>query len=70
MSADVQELRRILALAEGFILMPVEVAGPDAAPRPAAMVEGATAHRATWTTTRWAQLVARLLDAAAPMRAR
>jgi tetratricopeptide (TPR) repeat protein len=62
-SADVQELRRVLALAEGFILIPVEVTGPDAARNLASAVDGTTAIEPLGDDE-WAQLVARLLDAA------
>jgi tetratricopeptide (TPR) repeat protein len=63
-SSDVQELRRILSLAGGFILLPVEVEGPDAARVLAGAVEGAVAIEPV-DDEGWAQLVASILAAAA-----
>ena len=48
--ADAQELLRILALAEGFILIPVEVTGPDAGRNLVGTVSGADASN-RWATT-------------------
>lgn len=62
--ADLHELLRVLSLASGFMLIPVEVAGPDAARGLAAMVPGMTAIEPV-DDEGWTQLVARLLDAGA-----
>lgn len=64
MSSDVQELRRILALTGGFILLPLEVEGPDAARALAGAIEGAVAIEPV-DDEAWGQLVASILDAAA-----
>jgi tetratricopeptide (TPR) repeat protein len=66
-SADLQELLRLLSLADGFILVPIEVAGPDVARALAASLAVAG-----WTTAAvepvddaaWPLLVARILAAA------
>jgi tetratricopeptide (TPR) repeat protein len=65
-SADLQELLRLLSLADGFILVPIEVAGPDVA---RALV--ASLGESGWPTAaiepvddaEWGQLVARILSA-------
>jgi tetratricopeptide (TPR) repeat protein len=66
-SADLAELVRILSLADGFILLPVEVPGPDVARAQVAPLGGAG-----WPTVAiepvdddsWARLVASIIDAA------
>lgn len=66
MSADFQELLRLLSLADGFVLVPLEVAGPDVARALAVSLADAG-----WTTAlvqpvddaEWTQLVARILSA-------
>ena len=63
MSADLLELQRILSLAEGFILIPIEVDGPDAARALAASVDGAEAVEPV-DDEGWAQLVAHIVNAA------
>jgi tetratricopeptide (TPR) repeat protein len=62
-SAEVQELRRILSLADGFILIPVEVDGPDAARALAAMLDGVGVIEPV-DDEAWARLVADIVDAA------
>ncbi|HEY1695261.1 MAG TPA: tetratricopeptide repeat protein [Polyangiaceae bacterium] len=62
--ADLHELLRVLSLASGFMLVPVEVAGPDAARGLAAMVPELAAIEPV-DEEGWTQLVARLLDAGA-----
>jgi tetratricopeptide (TPR) repeat protein len=66
--ADLHELERILSLAHGFIVLPVEVAGPDAARAQAERLGTAGWPTATIEPVNddgWAQLVADILDAAA-----
>lgn len=63
MSADLLELQRILSLAEGFILIPIEVDGPDAARALAASVDGAEAVEPV-DDEGWAELVAHIVNAA------
>ena len=68
MGPELQELRRTLSLADGFILLPIEVAGPDVARAQAAMLDGAGWPTATIEPVDddgWASLVASILDAAA-----
>ena len=68
MGSDLVELQRILSLADGFILLPIEVAGPDVARAHAEML-----GQGGWPTAAiepvdddgWAHLVADVLDAAA-----
>jgi tetratricopeptide (TPR) repeat protein len=70
-SADLDELVRRLSLTDGFILIPIEVAGPDVA-----RALGASLDQAGWRTAvvepasdaQWPELVARVLDAAAEAR--
>jgi tetratricopeptide (TPR) repeat protein len=62
-SADLLELQRILSLAEGFILIPIEVDGPDAARALAASVDGAEAVEPV-DDEGWAELVAHIVNAA------
>jgi tetratricopeptide (TPR) repeat protein len=67
-SADVDELVRRLSLTDGFMLIPIEVAGPDVA-----RALGASLAQAGWHTVvvepagdaQWPEIVARVLDAAA-----
>jgi tetratricopeptide (TPR) repeat protein len=63
-SADLLELQRILSLADGFILLPIEVNGPDAARALAAMLEGAAVIEPV-DDEGWARLVADVVNAAA-----
>jgi tetratricopeptide (TPR) repeat protein len=66
--AEVHEIERILSLADGFILLPIEVAGPDVARAQAAMLESGGWPTATIEPVDddgWAHLVAGILDAAA-----
>jgi tetratricopeptide (TPR) repeat protein len=63
-SADLLELRRILSLASGFILFPIEVDGPDAARALAATLDGASAIEPV-DDAGWAELVANLVQVAA-----
>jgi tetratricopeptide (TPR) repeat protein len=63
-SADLLELQRILSLADGFILIPIEVDGPDAGRALAAMVDGAEAIEPV-DDEGWTQLVAHIVSAAA-----
>jgi tetratricopeptide (TPR) repeat protein len=62
-SADLLELQRILSLADGFILIPIEVEGPDAARALAGMIEGAVAIEPV-DDEGWTQLVADVILAA------
>jgi len=65
--ADLVELQRILSLADGFILLPIEVAGPDAARAHAAMLDDVgwpTAAIEPVDDDAWDHLVAQILDAA------
>jgi len=65
-SADLQELLHLLSLADGFFLVPVEVAGPDVARALASSLDDAgwpTATLEPVDDAEWAQLVARLVDA-------
>jgi tetratricopeptide (TPR) repeat protein len=67
-SADLAELVRILSLADGFILLPVEVPGPDVARALVAPLAGAgwpTAAIEPVDDDSWARLVASIIDAAA-----
>jgi tetratricopeptide (TPR) repeat protein len=64
MSNELHELRRLLGLAEGFILVPVEVTGPDAARGLGAKLDGAAVIEPV-DDEGWAQLVAQIFDAAA-----
>ncbi|HEY3817050.1 MAG TPA: hypothetical protein VGL81_07765 [Polyangiaceae bacterium] len=64
MSADLLELQRILSLAEGFILLPIEVDGPDAARALAGMLAGAVVIEPV-DDEGWARLVADLVSAGA-----
>jgi hypothetical protein len=63
-----RDLARALSLADGFVLMPVEVQGPDVARALAATLETdgwpATMIEPT-SAAGWGELVARLLDAPA-----
>ena len=63
MSADLLELQRILSLADGFILIPIEVDGPDAARALAAMVDGAAAVEPV-DDEGWTELVSHIVNAA------
>jgi tetratricopeptide (TPR) repeat protein len=66
--SDLVELQRILSLADGFILLPIEVMGPDVARAHAQML-----GESGWPTAAiepvdddaWSHLVAAILDAAA-----
>jgi tetratricopeptide (TPR) repeat protein len=65
---DTAELVRILSLAEGFILVPVEVPGPDVARAQVAPLADAgwpTAAIEPVDDESWARLVASIIDAAA-----
>ncbi|MGH7294433.1 MAG: hypothetical protein ACRELB_05860, partial [Polyangiaceae bacterium] len=63
MSSELHELRRVLGLASGFILIPVEVTGPDAARSLGAKLDGTTVIEPV-DDAGWSQLVAHILDAA------
>ena len=64
MSADLLELQRILSLARGFILIPIEVPGPDTARALAGMLDEAVVIEPV-DDEGWANLVADLVHGAA-----
>ncbi len=64
MSADLLELQRILSLADGFILLPIEVDGPDAARALAGMLDDAVVIEPVDDES-WAGLVADIVNGAA-----
>ncbi|HEY5241088.1 MAG TPA: hypothetical protein VIJ22_06470 [Polyangiaceae bacterium] len=64
MSADLLELQRILSLADGFILLPIEVEGPDAARALAGMLDEVVVIEPVDDES-WARLVADIVNGAA-----